>query len=324
MYRHPDTCIEVHDLRKQFQVPVRGAGLKAAIASVIKREQRTVTAVDDVTFTVRDGEFVAFLGSNGAGKTTTLKMLAGLLHPTGGTATIHGMVPGKRQPALLSKLALVMGQRSQLIWDLPAVDSFEVQRAIYRIDRATYRQRVDEFVELLDIGEVIRKPVRALSLGERMKCELCVALLHGPTVLFLDEPTIGLDTVMQRRIRAFLRRYNREMGATVLLTSHYMADVEELCERVIAIDRGSVVFDGSLDHLATEYASHKTITAHFAHGETVERQVDRADVAEVTAELLQSGNVIDLAIEDPPIEDLIESVYNGARSSRNKPALHAV
>ena len=320
--------IKVDELRKEFRVPVRKPGLRAALASIVRREHRLVTAVGGVSFNAEAGEFVAFLGSNGAGKTTTLKMLTGLLHPTSGSATIAGFDPSRRQRGLLSQLALVMGQRSQLIWDLPAVDSFEVHRSIYRVGAGDFRARVAQFTELLDIGDVVRKPVRNLSLGERMKCELAAALLHQPTVLFLDEPTIGLDTAMQRRMRGFLRQYNREVGATILLTSHYMADVEELCERVIVIDGGKLMFDGGLSALVSQYSSHKTVAVSFAgavpdvrgYGQVMELDVGRAvlrvnrcDAADVTARLLADHSVTDLVVENPAIEDVIESVYGGAQ-----------
>ena len=325
MYSNP--TIDVHDLRKSFVVPIRGEGLRAALRNTLRRQHRSVTAVAGVTFQVQPGEFVAFLGSNGAGKTTTLKMLTGLLRASGGSVQVLGQDPSKRHRSLLSQLALVMGQRSQLIWDLPAGDSFEVHRAIYRVGQADFRRRVAQFVDLLDIGDVVRKPVRNLSLGERMKCELAVALLHQPSVVFLDEPTIGLDTTMQRRMREFLRDYNREHGATIVLTSHYMADVEALCKRVIVIDAGTLVFDGSLEQLMGEFSSHKRLVVAFAHDvpsmhdlcDVVSVDCNRAvlrvcntQAAQVTAQLLALHDVTDLVVEDPSIEDVIERVYIGA------------
>ncbi len=318
--------IIVEHLQKTYRVPVRQPGLVPALRSVVRREHRTVTAVSDVSFSTRPGEIVGFLGSNGAGKTTTLKMLTGLLQPTGGLARVAGYDPSRRQHALLRQIAMVMGQRSQLIWDLPAADSFQVQRAIYQIPRADFDRRVREFIDLLDIEQVVRKPVRNLSLGERMKCELAVALLHHPTVLFLDEPTIGLDTTMQRRIRSFLTRYNAETGATIMLTSHYMADVEELCERIIVIDGGRMVFDGTLDHLVRSYSTHQTLAVTFdcrsrmSHlhrlGQVVECnerraviRVERSCTPRVTAELLATGGIHDLSVGDPSVEDVIEQVY---------------
>ncbi|HEX8862735.1 MAG TPA: ATP-binding cassette domain-containing protein, partial [Actinomycetes bacterium] len=217
--------IEVRDLRKTFVVPVREAGLRASVRSLVRREQREVRAVDGVSFQIEPGEVVGFLGPNGAGKTTSLKMLSGLLYPTGGELSVLGHVPSQRKPAFLERITLVMGNRNQLQWDLPAVDSFEMNRAVFGLDRRDFRRTLDELVELLEIGEVVHKPVRQLSLGERMKVELAAALLHQPRVLFLDEPTIGLDVAMQRRIRSFIAAYNRRHQATILLTSHYMADV---------------------------------------------------------------------------------------------------
>ena len=221
--------------------------------------KRPYRALDHLTLGVEVGEVFGFLGPNGAGKTTTLKMLSGLLHPTGGELSVLGHIPWKREKAFLRQITLVMGQRNQLVWDIPAADSFELNRAIYRIPPADYRQTLGELVELLDLAPLLRKPVRNLSLGERMKCEIAAALLHRPRVVFLDEPTIGLDVTMQRRIRAFLAEYNRRWGATVLLTSHYMADVEALCRRVIVIHHGRLLYDGDLSGLVQRFTAHKTI-----------------------------------------------------------------
>jgi ABC-2 type transport system ATP-binding protein len=255
-----------------------------------------------------------------------LKMLAGLLHPTSGRAEVLGYTPWKRPPAYLRRMALIMGNRNQLQWDLPVLDSFELAQAIYRIPRRQFLATRDEMIELLDLGGLVDKPVRNLSLGERMKAEIAGALLHLPAVLFLDEPTIGLDITMQKRIRTFVAEYNREHGATVLLTSHYMADVQALCKRVIVIDHGTVLFDGALHQLAEQFGSTKTIVARLdvADGETLDSygdsainrgdgtwsiQVGRTAVAEVTGRLLAEQTVIDLTIEDPPIEDVIERVF---------------
>ena len=224
-------AIDVRELSKTYAVPVREAGLSAALRSLVRRRTRLVEAVREISFSVSPGEIVGFLGPNGAGKTTTLKMLSGLLYPSGGRGLVLGFEPFKRQRDFLRRITLVMGNRNQLIWDIPVLDSFERNRAIYRLERGAYRQTVEELTELLDLDGLLDKPVRNLSLGERMKCEVAAALLHKPQVLFLDEPTIGLDVTMQRRIRAFLAEYNRRYGATVLLTSHYMADVEALCRR---------------------------------------------------------------------------------------------
>ena len=227
-------AVSVENLRKVYRVPERAAGLRAAIHGFFFRKTKDVAAVDGISFAVNPGEVVGFLGPNGAGKTTTLKMLSGLLHPSGGTLSVLGHEPFKREKDLLRQITLVMGQRNQLLWDIPASDSFEVNRAIYRIPRADFDKILGELNELLDLKGLLSKPVRNLSLGERMKCEITAALLHQPKVLFLDEPTIGLDVTMQRRIRSFLAEYNRRHKATIMLTSHYMADVEALCKRAIA------------------------------------------------------------------------------------------
>jgi ABC-2 type transport system ATP-binding protein len=301
--------VHVDGLRKVFRVPEREAGLRASMRSLYARRWREVRAVDGVSFELQPGEVVGFLGPNGAGKTTTLKMLSGLLHPTGGDVRVLDHVPWKRERDYLRRITLVMGNRNQLQWDLPALDSFELNRAIYRLPREDFTRTRDELVELLDIGDLVRKPVRQLSLGERMKVEVVGSLLHLPQVLFLDEPTIGLDVTMQKRIRHFVASYNERYGATVLLTSHYMADVEALCKRVIVIHHGRILFDGLLDALADEFGAYKTIEAVLADGETVRLQVPRAETSAATARLLAEHDVHDLTVEDPPIEDVIEQVF---------------
>jgi ABC-2 type transport system ATP-binding protein len=268
-----------------------------------------VRAVDAISFEIEPGEVVGFLGPNGAGKTTTLKMLSGLLYPTSGEATVLGHSPSKRDKELLRRITLVMGNRNQLQWDLPALDSFELNRAIYRIMRPDFVRLRDELVELLDVGDLVRKPVRNLSLGERMKVEIVGALLHRPQVLFLDEPTIGLDVTMQRRIRSFLSEYNARYGATVLLTSHYMADVQALCKRVVVIHHGRLLFDGELAALTERFAAYKTIEAVLGDGERVSIRVPKAETSQATAKLLAEHEVHDLTVEDPPIEDVIELVF---------------
>jgi ABC-2 type transport system ATP-binding protein len=301
--------VHVEALRKVFRVPEREAGLRASMRSLYARRWRDVRAVDGVSFELQPGEVVGFLGPNGAGKTTTLKMLSGLLHPTDGDVRVLGHVPWKRERDYLRRITLVMGNRNQLQWDLPALDSFELNRAIYRLPREDFTHTRDELIELLDIGDLVRKPVRQLSLGERMKVEVVGSLLHLPQVLFLDEPTIGLDVTMQKRIRHFVASYNERYGATVLLTSHYMADVEALCRRVIVIHHGRILFDGRLDALADEFGAYKTIEAVLADGETVRLQVPRAETSAATARLLAEHDVHDLTVEDPPIEDVIEQVF---------------
>ena len=255
-----EPVITLNNLRKVYTVPVREGGLRAAARSLIARETRDIVAVNGVSFTVAPGEIVGFLGPNGAGKTTTLKMLAGLLHPSDGSARVLGYEPWQRNHDFLRGITLVMGNRNQLAWDIPALDSFDLNRAVYRVPRAQYMRTRDELIEMLDLSTLVNQPVRNLSLGERMKCEIAASLLHSPSVLFLDEPTLGLDVTMQRRIRAFVRAYSQQYGATVLLTSHYMADVEALCKRVIVIHHGALLFDGDLTALVDRFSSSKTIS----------------------------------------------------------------
>jgi ABC-2 type transport system ATP-binding protein len=321
----PAPTIVVTSLSKHYKVPVREAGLKSATKSLFKRTFNTVKAVDDISFTIEPGEVVGFLGPNGAGKTTTLKMLSGLLYPTNGTPDVLGFKPSRRQPDFLRQITLVMGNRSQLAWDLPALDSFELQRAIYGIPRPDFIKTRDEFIELLEVKELVRKPIRNLSLGERMKMEFVGALLHRPKVLFLDEPTIGLDVTMQRRIRQFVSDYNQRYGATVLLTSHYMADVEALCKRIIVIHGGKLLFDGDLSTLLDRFSAFKTIgvtlqngsVSFSQYGEVLDQdtghvtlRVAREKTPEITARILAEQQVDDLTVEDPPIEDIIEKVFN--------------
>jgi len=316
--------IHVRDLRKVYVVSQMEAGASAALRGLLRRRKTEVAAVDGISFAIAPGEIVGFLGPNGAGKTTTLKMLSGLLHPTSGEVDVLGFVPWQRQPAFLRQVTLVMGQRNQLIWDIPAVHTFELNRVIYRIPPEDYRRTMSELTELLDLGTLLNKPVRNLSLGERMKCEIAAALLHRPQVVFLDEPTIGLDVTMQRRIRAFIAEYNRRFAATVLLTSHYMADVESLCRRVVIIHRGHLLYDGELASLLQQFTSHKTIVVQLGdctadmnkYGEVVSCEdgrfvlrVPKAETARVTERVLADLPVIDLLVEDPPIEEVIERVF---------------
>ena len=327
--------IRVRGLRKTYDVPEREGGIKAATSSLFRRRSKEVVAVAGIDFDVRPGEIVGFLGPNGAGKTTTLKVLSGLLYPTDGEVDVLGHVPWRRDNAYLQRMTLIMGQRNQLAWDIPVVDSFELNRAIYGVSDADYRERVDELVDLLDLADLIRKPVRNLSLGERMKCEVAGSLLHRPDVLFLDEPTIGLDVTMQRRIRQFIADYNARTGATTLLTSHYMADVEALCKRVIVIHHGALVYDGDLAGLIARFAPRKTIVidldagaatpddaalANLAGGadrivETgngrISLGIPRSETAAVTTRLLASLPVVDLVVEEPPIDEVIDLVFAG-------------
>lgn len=316
--------IDVDGLQKVYVVPIREGGMGAALRSLIDRRTREVRAVDAIRFTIAAGEVVGFLGPNGAGKTTTLKMLAGLLHPTAGRVQVLGYEPYERAREFLRQITLVMGNRNQLQWDIPAIDSFELNRAVYRLERRAFQQTLEELVDLLDLKALLHKPVRNLSLGERMKCEIAGALLHRPRVLFLDEPTLGLDVTMQRRIRDFVREYNRRNGATVLLTSHYMADVEALCKRVIVIHHGKLLFDGALEQLVQRFSPHKTIAVQLlngvtdltSYGEVVEQEgalvklrVPKSETATVTGQLLANLAIADLTVEDPPIDEVIEQVF---------------
>jgi ABC-2 type transport system ATP-binding protein len=301
--------VQVDELTKVFRVPEREAGLRASLGSLFRRQWRDVRAVDAISFTIDEGEVVGFLGPNGAGKTTTLKMLSGLLYPTSGTGHVLGHVPSKRERDYLRRMTLVMGNRNQLQWDLPALDSFELNRAIYRLPREDFKRTRDELIELLDVGDLVRKPVRQLSLGERMKVEVVGSLLHLPQVLFLDEPTIGLDVTMQKRIRTFIAEYNKRYDATVLLTSHYMADVQALCRRVIVIHHGRILFDGALSALADSFAAYKTIEAVLEDGERISLRVAKAETSRATAQLLAEHDVADITVQDPPIEDVIEQVF---------------
>jgi len=319
------SVITISQLAKHYQVPEREGGLKAALTSLFNRKYKTVKAVDGITFTIEPGEVVGFLGPNGAGKTTTLKMLSGLLHPTSGEVSVMGYEPRKRTHDYLQQITLVMGNRNQLTWDLPALDSFDLQRAVYGIPMDQFKVTRDEFIELLDLKELVTKPVRNLSLGERMKMEIVAALLHRPKVLFLDEPTLGLDVTMQRRIRTFIAEYNRRYNATVLLTSHYMADVEALCKRVIVIHHGRILFDGDLSNLVNQFSSYKTLSLTLQnpeidlskYGEVVSKEdgrvtlrVPKAQTSQVTARLLSDLQVDDLTVEDAPVDDVIDQVFS--------------
>ncbi len=316
--------ITISGLSKHYKVPVREAGLKAAVVSLFNRKFNTIKAVDNISFAIQPGEVVGFLGPNGAGKTTTLKMLSGLLFPTHGKVEVLGCEPSRRQKQFLQQITLVMGNRQQLVWDLPALDSFDLQRSIYGLPTAEFKRTRDEFIDLLELKDLVNKPVRNLSLGERMKMEFVGALLHRPKVLFLDEPTLGLDVTMQRRIRSFVAEYNKRYGATVLLTSHYMADVEALCKRVIVIHHGQILFDGELSGLVEKFSASKTVSMTLntaaadlgkygkiltQEGSRFSLRVPRAYTSQVTARLLAELPVEDLTVEDPPIEDVIEQVF---------------
>lgn len=318
--------IEVRGLRKYYQVHRKEAGLMGSIRAFVRRQYETVKAVDGIDFTIESGEMVGFLGPNGAGKTTTLKVLAGLLHPTAGEVRVLGYTPFARQTAFLKQITLVMGQKQQLLWDLPAIETFEVNRVVFEVPEHEYRQTLNELIELLELGDLLNKQVRKLSLGERMKCELAAALLHRPRVLFLDEPTIGLDVTMQARVREFVAEYNRRYGATVLLTSHYMADVTALCKRVIVINHGRLLYDGNLQSMVEQVAPHKIIhlvlhepvpvetLAQYGEvqrcdGLEVELKVARNETTRIGARLLTALPVADVNIAEPPIEEIISEVF---------------
>jgi ABC-2 type transport system ATP-binding protein len=319
-------AITADRLSKTFKVKVRDPGLKGALRALLKPRYRDVHAVRDVTFAIEPGEIVGFLGPNGAGKTTTLKMLAGLLYPTSGRVAVAGFVPWGGGPAFKRRIALVLGNRQQLVWDLPPEETFQLNRAIYDIAEPDYRERLAELVALLDLGDLLQKPVRQLSLGERMKCELAAALLHRPPILFLDEPTLGLDVTAQEAIRRFLTQYRDRHGATVLLTSHYMQDVTALASRVLIINRGRLLYDGALAALVARISRTKRIELVLADGVTPEAlaafgdvkqfrfpnavlEVPREDAAATSARLLAALPVADLSIEDPPIEDVIRAAF---------------
>jgi len=323
----PET-IQVNNLSKTYQVPEREGGFGSAVRSFFKRKYKDVKAVQSVNFKIAQGEVVGFLGPNGAGKTTTLKMLSGLLHPTGGNATVLGFTPWELKPEYLRSMTLVMGQRNRLSWDIPAADSFLLNQAIYRLPDDEYQKTYKELDELLELEPLMKKPVRNLSLGERMKCEIAAGLLHRPKVLFLDEPTIGLDITGQVRIREFLREYNKRTGATILLTSHYMADVTALCERIIIIHHGQLKYDGGINDLSRKIAPFKLIGVRLAetnshdlrkYGTPVQNeedwekqyiQVKAEDVTRITSGLLADLPIHDITITDPPIEDVIEQAFH--------------
>ncbi len=329
--------IEVRALKKHYQVHKRPPGMAAAVRSLFKRNYETVKAVDGIEFSINPGERVGFLGPNGAGKTTTLKVLAGLLHPSEGSVTVEGHVPQKREPEFLKKIMLVMGQKQQLMWDLPPNETFELNRAIFEVPRELYNTRLKLLNELLDLGDLTQKPTRQLSLGERMKCELAAALIHGPKVLFLDEPTIGLDVSMQVSMRDFIRRYNEQEGATLMLTSHYMDDVAALCPRVIVIDKGQLSFDGKLEELVQKVRPEKQIRFRFSQPvpreaiealgtvvsyEPAEAKIRLAHdrVNESVGRALATLPVQDLNVENPPLEEVMSELFARSRAEREAAA----
>jgi ABC-2 type transport system ATP-binding protein len=323
--------ISVRALRKHYTVYKRPPGLRAAFASLFRRVPTTVKAVDGISFEIEAGARVGFLGPNGAGKTTTLKVLSGLLYPSSGEVRVDGHVPQRREDAFLKKIMLVMGQKQQLLWDLPPAETFALNRAIYEVPEPEYRRRVAELTELLELQDLVTKPTRTLSLGERMKCELAAALIHGPKVLFLDEPTIGLDVSMQATIRSFIRRYNEETGATLILTSHYMDDVAALCPRVIVIDKGTLSYDGQLEALVRRMRPEKRVVLRLERpaelralegmGKVVScepaqvvLQVSQDKVSLTVARALATLSVRDLTVEDPPLEEVMSELFSQNRN----------
>ena len=317
--------IEVRGLTKTYRVPVRPPGLVGALRSLWSREHREVHAVADLSFTIRPGERVGFLGPNGAGKTTTLKMLSGLLYPSSGEVSVLGHVPQAREPAFLQQITLVMGQKQQLLWDLPAAESFELNRALYGVERAEFRRTLDELVAMLHAEPLLEKPVRNLSLGERMKCELIASLVHRPQVLFLDEPTIGLDVEMQVQVRQFVAELNRQTGATVLLTSHYMQDIAALTPRLLIIDQGRLRYDGSLDDLTRRVAPERRVVVQavvpelealglVAHEGRMVATVPAAEANALLQRVLAVAPLVELGVEVPPLDEVIGRVFREGRA----------
>lgn len=321
-------AIEVKNLKKHFQVHRKEEGLRGSVKALFSRKFETVKAVDDISFKIKEGELVGFIGPNGAGKTTTLKCLSGLLYPTQGKISVLGFEPWRRKKDYLKQISLVMGQKNQLWWDLPPKETFLLNKEIYEISEKDFKNNLGELVELLEVEDILKIQTRKLSLGQRMKCELIAALLHRPKVLFLDEPTIGLDVMMQRKIRDFIKEYNRKFRASIILTSHYMEDVKELCKRVIIIDEGKLVFDGQLDRVVKKLAKDKLLSIVLTKrikkealqklGQVEIREfnfpkvvlsVERVLVPLVASEALRSLPVEDLNIEEPRIEEIIRRFF---------------
>jgi ABC-2 type transport system ATP-binding protein len=319
--------ISAENLSKVYPVAVKEPGLKGTIQHFFRRTYHMVEAVKQVSFDIAPGEVVGFLGANGAGKTTTLKMLTGLIHPSVGRVRVAGYIPFQRKPGFLKQITLVMGQKQQLIWDLPALDTLKINAAVYNLSDKEYRQRVGELTEMLSLQGKLNQPVRKLSLGERMKAELMAALLHQPQVLFLDEPTLGLDVNAQVGVREFLRQYNKRYSATILLTSHYMADISALCKRVLVIHQGLLIYDGSLEGLIDQFAPYREVQVELAHplpelklmhygeiksieGQSARFLVQREALTRTVAQILAELEVIDLTVTDPPVEEVIGRVFS--------------
>ena len=325
--------IEIKNLSKSYRVYQKREGVLASIKGLFHREYREVHAVQGIDLEVEQGEFVAFLGPNGAGKTTTLKLLSGVINPTSGTCNVLGHVPWERENAYRRRFALVMGQKNQLWWDLPAMESFRLNQHIYGIPADEFNRTRDELTDMLDVTRLLSQPVRELSLGERMKMELIAALLHKPDVLFLDEPTIGLDVIAQHKIQQFLKHYQEQQNNTILLTSHYMKDIAALCKRVVIIAAGSIYHDGSLEEIVDRFSSHKIVTLQMASDRSLEGlqdlpnvisveapkikfRVDREDVGQTLGEILGLHDVDDIVVEDPPLEEVIANAFSDAAAQQ--------
>jgi viologen exporter family transport system ATP-binding protein len=332
-------AIEASNLTKVYRTYRKERGLWGAVKGLLRRRYDETRAADQVSFQIEEGEFVGFLGPNGAGKTTVLKMLSGLLNPTSGDARVLGFIPWERRNEMKRQFSLLMGQKNALWWDLPAQESLELNRAIYGIDRGRFQKVVDGLSELLEVRDKMNVMVRELSLGERMKMELIAALIHEPRVLFLDEPTIGLDVVSQKRVREFLRIYNEQNHIVTLLTSHYMQDIEELCDRVLVIDRGKIFFDGPLTEIVDRFSSYKVLSLTFEteavrdlsrFGEVTEQtpvsvqlKVPRAKVTETCRRVLEACDVSDINVQEVPVEEVIRQLFGERREEHNAASLAA-
>jgi ABC-2 type transport system ATP-binding protein len=320
--------IKVSQLKKNFQVNKKQPGLIDSFKTFFNPRTQTFHALKGISFQIRRGELVGFIGPNGAGKTTTLKCLSGLLHPTSGKIEILGFTPFHKKYQFLKKISLVMGQKNQLWWDLPAIDTFQLNREIYEMDEFTFKKNLSELTEILEVGDILNTPVRKLSLGQRMKMELIAAIMHGPQVLFLDEPTIGLDVVMQKNMRDFIKKYNGKSAATIILTSHDMADVKSLCQRIIIIDKGKIVYDGNFDNIINKFSKHKLISfvldkkielrtlAKFGHIKyyvhpKVVLEVEKEKSVKYALKILENLDVSNFNIEDPDIEDIVRDIFSG-------------
>lgn len=328
------TTISVSHLKKYFKIYKRLPGFFSALKSLYSRPYETVKAVDDISFEIDQGELIGFIGPNGAGKTTTLKCLSGLLYPSDGHVSVLGFDPFQRKSVFLRQISLVMGQKNQLWWDLPALETFRLNKEIYEITDTNFEETLSQLTKLLEVKDLLTTPVRQLSLGQRMKMELIATLIHKPRILFLDEPTIGLDVVMQKKIRDFILEYNRRFKSTILLTSHYMADVKELCKRVIIINRGKIVYDGDFDNLVSKYANFKTITMEFGDNRFDAKQlvelgkikyinsnkialiVPRAVTKNIASIILRKFPIEDLTIEEPEIEEIVRIVFSKKKNEK--------